>query len=151
MNRCPACGVDGALARRARARRVVHRGVRLLLPDRLWLTECVSCNEAFLDEEECVAHDKAIAEAWEADLRLRACKALDKLTETTTQEHLEQLLHLSYGYLSKLRNAAKAPSATLVGQLGLLAADPAKRLAELERFWSTPSNRPRPAPRKKRA
>ena len=141
MNRCPECGTDEGLVRRARPRRVVERGVRLLLPDTLWLTECVSCNEAFLDEEESSAYDRAIADAWEAEMRQRACKALDKLTETTTQEHLEQLLHLSYGYLSKLRNAAKAPSATLVGQLGLLAADPAKRLAELERFWSTPSNR----------
>lgn len=136
VTRCPACGAVGTLGVLAHKRRVLHRGVQLALPDTLPLTECASCHELWLDDAESDRYSEAVDAAYADELRGRALAALDALAVVTTQKHLEALLHLSHGYLSKLRTEAKAPSATLVGQLALLATEPKKRVAELERFWS---------------
>jgi hypothetical protein len=65
-----------------------------------------------------------------AELRRRALASLSALEAVTTQQELEGVLHLS-----KLKSGAKAPSATLVGQLALLAISPKTRIAELRHFW----------------
>ena len=143
---CPACGAEGTVERRARkGRHRTYRGVDVELPATLKLTDCSACNELWLDDAESDAYSAAIDDAYDAELRRRACEALAVIEPVATQRHLEQLLHLSHGYLSKLKNEAKAPSATLVGQLALLAADPKKRLAELERFWSATTKKAAPA------
>lgn len=136
--RCPACGATEPLAPAARQRRMVYRGVPLVLPDTLALTECSACQELWLDDAEAEAYSTAVDNAYEAELRRRAIAAIDALSAVTTLRRLEELLHLSHGYLSKLRTESKAPSATLVGHLALLAAKPTARLAELERFWKQP-------------
>lgn len=134
--RCAACGAAGTVAQVARVRRVTHRGVALALPATLALSECSACHELWLDDEEADRYSAAVDAAYDAELRRRALEALGTLVEVSTQRRLETLLHLSHGYLSKLRTDDKAPSATLVGQLALLAMEPKKRVAELERFWS---------------
>jgi hypothetical protein len=48
---------------------------------------------------------------------------------------LERLLGLSRGYLSRLRDAQRDPSAGLVALLTLLAKKPKSRVAELRRSW----------------
>ena len=134
---CPACGAEGTVGSRARTgRHANYRSVDVELPAKLKLTECTACNELWLDDVESDAYSAAVDVAYHAELRRRACEALAQIEHVATQRHLERLLHLSHGYLSKVKNHAKAPSATLVGQLALLAADPSRRLAELERFWS---------------
>jgi hypothetical protein len=137
--RCLACGASKALAPVARQRRTVFRGVSLVLPDTLALTECDTCKELWLDDAEAEAYSTAVDIAYEAELCRRAIAAIDALSEVTTLRRLEELLHLSHGYLSKLRTESKAPSATLVGHLAILAAKPTARLAELERFWREPN------------
>lgn len=135
--RCPACGAAGALKSTARkGRTAVFRGVTVELPSSLRLTECAACHELLLDDDESDAYSQAVDAAYDTELTRRAQGALAKLEGVTSQRRLEQLLHLSHGYLSKVKSEAKAPSATLVGQLALLAADPSKRIAELEKFWS---------------
>ena len=134
--RCPACGAEGTVGVLARRRRLAQRGVALELPDTLALTECSACHELWLDDDEADRYSDAVDAAYDAELRRRALKALTKLVAVTTQRRLEMLLHLSHGYLSKLRTETKAPSATLVGQLALLAIEPKKRVAELEHFWT---------------
>lgn len=146
--RCAACGATGTVGQVARLRRVTHRGVALALPATLALTECSACHELWLDDAEADRYSAAVDAAYDADLCRRAIEALDTLVEATTQRHLEVLLHLSHGYLSKLRTDDKAPSATLVGQLALLAMEPKKRVAELERFWTAKTVR---APKAKAA
>ncbi len=138
--RCHACGAEGSLQLCARAgRRSVYRGVPIELPATLQLTECSVCKEGWLDPEEMDAWSDAVDEAYGAQLQRLAVEALAKIEPVTTQRHLEQLLHLSHGYLSKIRSKAKAPSGMLVGHLTLIAADPKNRIAELERFWGSAS------------
>ena len=137
--RCPACGTVGSMKTGPTKRRATYRGISLALPKGLLLTECTACGEGFLDDEEANAYSDAVDAAYDAELRRRARAALARLEGFITQTALETLLHLSHGYLSKLRNDAKAPSATLVSQLALLAADPKRRIAELERYWATPA------------
>ena len=72
MNRCPECGTEASLVTRARPRSVVYRGLKLDLNPTLALTECTNCNEAFVDETEGIAHDKAIAEAYAESVAVRA-------------------------------------------------------------------------------
>lgn len=139
--RCAACGASGTVAPAAHLRRVNHRGVALALPATLVLSECSACRELWLDDEEADRYSAAVDAAYDAELRQRALRALDKLVAVSTQRRLETLLHLSHGYLSKLRTYEKAPSATLVGQLALLAMEPKKRVAELERYWEAKATR----------
>lgn len=65
-----------------------------------------------------------------------ATAAIAKLAEHARQQELEQLLGLSHGYLSKLRNGKKEPSPALVGELMMLAEEPRKRVVELRRHWA---------------
>jgi hypothetical protein len=134
--RCPACGTSDAMTSIAHSRRANFRGVSLQLPETLALTECTICKELFLDDTEADAYSAAIDAAYEAELRQRALRSIEQLTRVTTLRRLEELLHVSHGYLSKLRGESKAPSATLVGNLAMLAMQPAARLSELEQFWS---------------
>lgn len=137
LARCPACGTSGSLRVVARERRVTFRGLALRLPDTLGLTECSDCHELWLDDIEAGRYSDAVDTAYETELRRRAINAIEILSTVATQRRLEELLHLSHGYLSKLRTDSKAPSATLVGQLALLAMKPKARITELERFWAT--------------
>lgn len=144
-SRCPGCGAKGSVKVVARAgRKSVFRGVAIELPATLPLTECTACGEGWLDPAESDAWSDAVDDAYNAELRSRAREALAKIESVTTQRHLEWLLHLSHGYLSKVRNGAKSPSGMLVGHLALIAADPRERIAELERFsgWTKPTPTP---------
>jgi hypothetical protein len=139
---CPACGEVGTIAKRARAGRfAVTKGVRVELPAKLALTECSNCHELWLDDAEADAYSAAVDAAFEHEMATRAIAALAVLEDVVTQAGLEKLLHLSHGYLSKVRNEAKVPSPALVSNLALLAADPKRRVAELERFWSSNGSR----------
>ena len=135
--KCPGCGAVGTVHKVARARREVHRGVAVDLPATLALTECSACSDCWLDDNEADAFSSAVDAAYADELRRRALESLAHLDAAVTQQKLEQLLHLSPGYISKLRHGVHVPSATLVGHLALLAVSPKKRVAELERFWST--------------
>lgn len=127
------------MVRQARERTETHRGVKLKLPGALELEECTACEEAFVDNDEGDAYVALIMVAYKAEMRRRAIASLAVLEAVTTQRELEQLLHLSHGYLSKVHNGAKTPSGALVAQLALLALNPKENMAALERYWSAPA------------
>lgn len=135
--KCPECGAVGTIVTRARPRTMSHRGVAVELPATLELTECSACDESWVDNDEGDVLVAALLTAYNKELRRRALDSLATLEEFITQQDLEKVLHLSHGYISKLRSGAKDPSATLVGQLALLAISPKRRIAELQGFWAS--------------
>lgn len=70
--RCPACGVTDAMAVVARERKTTFRGIALVLPATLALTECTACGELWLDDVEADRYSVAVDTAYEAELRQRA-------------------------------------------------------------------------------
>jgi hypothetical protein len=135
---CFTCGSKGSVKTTARAgRRVEYRGLSLTLPSDLRLAECSVCHDLWLDDAEADAYTAAVEAAYTDALLWRAEVALKKLDAVVTQTRLEQLLHLSHGYVSKVRHRATIPSALLVSQLSLLAKDPKRRIAEIEKLWTS--------------
>lgn len=133
---CPECGVG-------RIRPVEHAVYesrykvfpRLTAEGAVTIPTCTHCEEEFTGPEHHAALEAALKTAYGKQLRLRAVTLLDRLsTHGVPQREIEKLLDLSPGYLSKIR-ADKAPSASLVASLALLAARPAERRAELAAFW----------------
>lgn len=136
LKKCPACG-KGPVAMVARAGRTQrYRNMTLPLPVDLALAECTSCGEGFVGEADAAAMDEVLDVAYQHELRRRAIGFLDKLVAAVAQRRLEVLLGLSVGYLSKIRSK-EFPSAPLVTELALLAADPEAGIARLEKFWAT--------------
>jgi transcriptional regulator with XRE-family HTH domain len=64
----------------------------------------------------------------------KAEKAIETLRVNYRQRTVEKRLGLSAGYLSKLRQPERAPSAALVGALMVLAAHP-EQVDELASLW----------------
>ncbi len=112
-----------------------YRNMTLPVPAGLALAECTSCGEGFVDEADATAIDAALEVVYHHELRRRAVGFLDKLAAAVAQRRLEVLLGLSVGYLSKIRSK-EFPSAPLVTELALLAADPKAGIARLEKFWA---------------
>jgi hypothetical protein len=87
----------------------------------------------------------AVAKKLDAELERQYQRLLGQMVKTAIariathapQQELEQLLGLSHGYLSKLRNGKKEASPTLVGELMMLAENPRRRIVELRRHWAT--------------
>lgn len=135
LDRCAACG-KGPVAMVARKGRTArYRNMTLSIPDDLELTECVSCNEGYVDAIDAEAMDRVLETAYQHELQRRAISLLDELKEVVPQRRLEVLLGLSVGYLSKIRTK-EFPSAQLVTELALLAGDPKGGLKRLDAFWS---------------
>ena len=130
------------IARKGRTQR--YKNMMLSLPADLELAECTSCHEGFVDERDASAMDDALETAYHEELRRRAIPLLDKLAKVLPQRRLETLLGLSVGHLSKIRSK-EFPSAALVTELALLAADPAAGVHRLEKFWAKPARQPAPS------
>jgi len=108
----------------------------LPLPADLALAECASCGEGFPGEADATAMDGALELAYDQELRRRAIVYLDALAVVIPQRRLEVLLGVSIGLLSEVRSN-ETPSAQLVTELALLAADPEAGIMRLEKFWET--------------
>lgn len=131
---CPECG-QGQIVPLARAGRTArHKNMPdLPVPADLAIPTCNVCSEEWIDGPTALALDRALEAAYQRQLQLLAITWLQKLAEQhVTQRHLERLLGLSQGYLSKIRSGASHPSPMLVGYLHLLATDPERRLREVE-------------------
>ena len=133
---CPLCG--GAVVQRTAANRVrrYHAAAALPVPDDLPIATCDQCQTEWLDAHGATQLDAALAEVYRRELADRATRLIARLHATQQVAATEVALGLTRGYLSRVRAGRKAPSAALVAELALIAADPPARLAELRLFWA---------------
>lgn len=135
-NACPQCG--GAFSRRMRPGRTIRfRNIPAIeIPSYVKIPRCRRCHHEWIDEIAEAELEPVLVEVYRTELRHRFRSELRKVLRFTSQRGLERLLNLSQGYLSRLLAGAGTPSAELVSNVALIAVDPARRLSELERFWS---------------
>ena len=140
---CPQCGAQAVRGRARPGRSIRYRNLGALpLPADVAVPTCVRCRFEYIDPETRARLEPLLHEEYRRILQQRIRQSIDALMRHTSQRKLEVLLGLSQGYLSRLRSGAGHPSPELVSHLALLAQDPAKRLAELERYWSEPAAPP---------
>ena len=121
--RCPCCGYRSVLPSARPGRVVRYRNAALTLPADLRLPACRRCKHEPLGLS--ALPPELLESLYRADLRHRAAVAI------------ELLVHLSQGYLSRLRAGDGVPGAPLVSLLALLAAHP-QLIGELEDYWTIP-------------
>lgn len=109
----------------------------LAVPATLAIPTCDHCGNEWIDPKTAEALDEALQDAYSSELHKRLEAALEAILSTAeiTQRHLEQLLGLSVGYLSRVRGKRGDASAQLVSVLALIAEDPKRRLKELDHVW----------------
>ena len=133
--RCPCCGYL-TLRPSARPGRVVwYRNTVLTLPAALRLPACWRCKHEPLGRD--VLPPAQLEPLYRAALCQRAALAIVRVQNYRSQRHLERMLGLSQGYLSKLRASDGVPGAPLVSLLALLAKHP-HLIGELEDYWTMP-------------
>ena len=132
---CPCCGYAAVIPSARPGRVVRYRNAALTLPAELRLPACRRCKYEPLAQG--ALPPELLESLYRADLRHRAAVAIARVQRHRSQRRLELLVHLSQGYLSRLRAGDGVPGAPLVSLLALLAAHP-QLLAELEAYWTLP-------------
>lgn len=138
--KCHECGV-GRLALVAKAGRTTpYRNIEALpIPADFEIPTCDHCGAEWYGEDIAEALDTVLERQYRLMLRSRIVAAIDVLMKHIASSRLENLLGLSRGYLSRLRNGDKDPSPELFSNLSLLAKNPSERLKELEDLWRAAS------------
>ncbi len=143
--KCPACGEGRVEPAKRAGRRLTHRNLPdVELPAGLAIPTCTACGEEWFDAKTTEAVQRAVEEAYAAELGAMADRAIRGLAEAIPQRELERLVGVSAGYFSKLKGG-KEPSAALVALLALLASDPS-RVDELRALWRRRGTSSMPAP-----
>ena len=136
--RCRECG-EGMVRPVAKAgRKMPFRNMAALtVPSTLAIPTCDHCGNEWIDPKTARAIDAALQRAYADELHKRLEAALVRILAAAhvSQRHLEQLLGLSIGYLSRVRSKRGDASAQLVSALALIAKDPKRRLSELDHIW----------------
>jgi len=133
--RCPCCGYRSVLPSARPGRVVRYRNAALTLPADLRLPACRRCKHEPLGLG--ALPPELLESLYRADLRHRAAVAIARVQSYRSQRRIELLVHLSQGYLSRLRAGDGVPGAPLVSLLALLAAHP-QLIGELEDYWTIP-------------
>lgn len=134
---CPACGKGKVAPRGGKGRSFPYKQVPVLdIDDDFQIPTCSACGEMFISAAAARKLDAHLEGQYQRLLGDVVKSAIARIATHAPQQELEQLLGLSHGYLSKLRNGKKEPSATLVGELMMLAENPRKRVVELRRHWA---------------
>jgi len=135
------CTICGELVVNASIKGEKHRFHAMLIRalNDIVVPTCNGCKRTYLDKNTATIVDNHLRQIYTAELQRRATALITGLMTLTTQWKLEWLLGLSSGYLSKIKNGKKSPSATLVAALALISIDPQKRMSELEDFWGVGS------------
>jgi len=134
---CPACGRGKVALRGGKGRSFPYKQVPALeIDDDFQIPTCDTCGEMFIGAAVAKKLDAHLERQYQRLLGNVVKSAIARIATHAPQQELEQLLGLSHGYLSKLRNGRKDPSPTLVGELMMLAENPRKRVAELRRHWA---------------
>lgn len=139
---CPSCGVGTVEPARGTGRRWHYKTIRdLELPEAVELPTCSSCGEVWIDEAAAERLGEVLEPVYRAALVGKVEKSIDVLRSHHGQRTVEKRLGLSAGYLSKLRQEARAASPALVAALMLLAEHP-ELVGELEDLWSVSAQSP---------
>ena len=133
--RCPCCGYRSVLPSARPGRVVRYRNAALTLPADLRLPACRRCKHEPLGLG--ALPPELLESLYRADLHHRAAVAIARVQSYRSQRRIELLVHLSQGYLSRLRAGDGVPGAPLVSLLALLAAHP-QLIGELEDYWTIP-------------
>ena len=147
-SQCPCCGRH-AVRPVAQAGRVCrYRNMALTLPAELPVPTCGRCKHMLLSFDTVPLLAATLEATYRAELIHRAGVEIRRLGRIYSQRHIQEVLDLSLGYLSRLQAGDGVPSALLVSLFALLGADPS-RLEELKRYWALPVEAPPPVgPRK---
>lgn len=133
---CPSCGVGLVEPAGGVGRQWAYKTIPdLELPESVQIPTCSECGEVWLDETETGRLEEILEPLYRAALASKVETCIDVLREHHRQRKVEKRLGLSAGYLSKLRQEARAASPSLVASLMLLAAHP-ELVDELEDLWS---------------
>ena len=139
MKRCIRCGARAVKPRTGRGRTTRYRTMPFLrIPEAVLIPTCGRCGSEYLDEKTCEELSPLLHTVYLACLRTRVRQSIEFLSRHISQRHLEQLLGLSQGYISRLRAGAGNPSPELVSHLALLCDDAPRSLERLQRFWALP-------------
>jgi hypothetical protein len=123
--RCAECG-KGHYHRTKRAGRFEdYKGFKVELPADVPLMECDVCHEILMTPRDMETLAPIVEAAHRSHLQKVAAQAIETLVaRERTIASVERKLHLSNGYLSRLRNGSVDPGYQLVALLVLLAQDP---------------------------
>lgn len=132
---CPFCNGAVDLRRGPGRTRRFHAMAVLPVPLDLAIPACDTCQTEWLGSADAARIDAAMAAVYRLELSARATVFVDRLQAAGLVAEVETVLDLTRGYLSRIRAGRKTPSATLVAELAMIAANPSARLAELQAFW----------------
>jgi hypothetical protein len=134
--KCMECGAVAVLPTAKGGRFTRYHAVpKFEIPAELEIPTCQECGTEWVDEDTAERLDSALEERYSKLLIDRATAAIEQLRAAGfSQSHIEEILGLSQGYISKLRSG-KRPSESLVVSLALYAREPS-RIKETERLWN---------------
>ncbi len=132
--KCAECGVGNVspVARPGRVWR--YKQIDVAVPETLVVRTCDNCGEEYTNPSEAKLFDAAMEPIYRETVREKLVAALVALEALGPMTRIERALHLSEGYLSKLKLGRAEASPSLVSSLGLLAANP-QSLVVLEAMW----------------
>jgi len=145
---CPCCSRHAVRPVSQPGRVCRYRNAVLTLPADLQVPTCGRCKHMLLSFEAVPGLAAALEATYRAELTQRAAVEIRRLGRIYSQRHLQEVLDLSLGYLSRLQAGDGVPSALLVSLLALLGSDPS-RLEELKRYWALPVQAPPRASKRK--
>jgi hypothetical protein len=123
--RCATCGQGHYRRTKRPGRFEEYKGIRVELPADVALVECEACHEILMSPRDMDLLEPIIEAAHRAHLHQAAARAIDTLVKhERTVAAVERRLHLSNGYLSRLRNGSVDAGYQLVALLVLLAEQP---------------------------
>lgn len=146
--KCPCCGRHAVRPVAQPGRVCRYRNAVLTLPADLQVPTCGRCKYMLLSFEAVPGLAATLEATYRAELTQRAAVEIRRLGRTYSQRHMQAVLDLSLGYLSRLQAGDGVPSALLVSLLALLGSDPS-RLEELKRYWALPVQAPPRASKRK--
>lgn len=136
---CPICGTGHIEDTNLKGTTARYKDEpELRISEDVFVPQCDACGEVFLKQEYTQEYDHVLAKSYRAkrlvDQKREIQQALDTLN--TTQAHLETLLGVSQGYVSKLLSGEKVSSAITVRFLHVLGSVPGAA-SSLEGFSGT--------------
>lgn len=136
--RCRACG-EGRVRLVARpGRKAMYKFLECEVPAELPIPTCDHCGSEWHNDQTAAHFDRVMEAVFRGDLLALAQRAIARIEDCAIrQSEVERVLGLSTGYLSKLKRGERSPEPALVSELVLVAADPARRLAEVQEGWRT--------------